>query len=140
MSTPGVTWRGASGKEYAYWVYPIQSLLDDVPGNFVCARLEDTGEWVPVYVGQTSRLRRCLRSAEERWCVRVGRATHIHVRIDHRDEAIRQAEVDDLVAGLGPFCNERLAREKDARIERADGVGAGSGAGVVDHSAIEPGL
>jgi hypothetical protein len=104
---PVVTWRGASGKEYAYGVHPIGSLLDDVSGNFVCARLEDTGEWVPVYVGQASRLRRWLRSAKERWCIRVGRATHIHVRINHRDMAVRQAEVDDLVAGLEPYWNER---------------------------------
>ena len=125
MSTPGVTWRGASGKEYAYWAYPIGSLLDDVPGNFVCAQQGNTGEWVPVYVGQASRLRRCLRSAKERWCVRIGRATHIHVRINHREETVRQAEVDDLVAGLEPTCNERLAREEAARSERADGMSKG---------------
>ena len=122
MSTPRMTWRGASGKGYRYWIFPIRGLLEDVPGDFIYARLRDSGEWVPVYIGQTSSLQHCLRSAEERSCVRGGWVTHIHARANHRGEAARKAEVCDLVARLKPYCNKELSREEAAGGEQADGL------------------
>ncbi len=102
------TWRGESGKQYDYWVYPINTTFKDEPGNYIYAKRNPAGVWQAVYIGQTSSLSQRLASHEkERSVIRNGGATHILAHLSTSALA-RRIEETDLIRSYRPPFNETL--------------------------------
>jgi hypothetical protein len=116
-------WEGASGKQYEYWVRPIYTLWKEMPGNFIYAKAKHiaSGDWEPLYIGQTRNLRQGLADSEKAAeAIRLG-ATYIHAHVSGEIEEERLAEVRDLVGKHQPPCNKGLQPETTAG--RATGQG-----------------
>lgn len=89
-------WTGASGTEYTFHVY---GLAPDVPsrlGNFIYAKRNAEGAWVPVYMGHGD-LATCCTDPGLLRCIAQKSATHLHLRLNSL-EADRAAELHDLLA------------------------------------------
>jgi hypothetical protein len=103
-----IRWRGESGKQYDYWVYPINTTFKDEPGNYIYAKRTPAGNWQAVYIGQTSSLSQRLASHEkEQSVIRDGRATHIFAHLSTSTLARRMEETDLIRYHRPPF-NETL--------------------------------
>jgi hypothetical protein len=103
-----VKWRGDSGKQYDYWVYPINTTFKDEPGNYIYAKRNAAGDWQAVYIGQTSSLSQRLASHEkERLVIHRGGATHILAHLSTSALA-RRIEEADLIRFYRPPFNETL--------------------------------
>jgi len=103
-----ITLQGGSGKQYRYWVYPINTTFKDQPGNYIYAKRDSAGRWQVVYIGQTSSLSQRLASHEkEDSIIRHGGATHILAHLS-RSALARTDEEVDLIRKYGPPFNERL--------------------------------
>ena len=96
-------WTGASGKKYRYSAFMFGTHFGPGAANVIFAREITRGQYVPIYVGQTSDLSEPFKDPALQ-CITENRATHIHVRFAGEDENLRIAEVEDLVAGLKPPC------------------------------------
>jgi hypothetical protein len=59
MLTPVVIYPGESGREYEYWIYPLDNDFADEPGNFGFALEWKPGRWEVLYFGQSDSLRDC---------------------------------------------------------------------------------
>jgi len=105
LPQPEIYWEGASGKTYAYWIYPIGTTFLDQPGNYIYARQSSPGRWVPAYVGQTASLADRLADHEKEGCALRHGASHIHCHTTPGGEAVRLAEESDLIAKWRPPCN-----------------------------------
>jgi hypothetical protein len=103
-----VKWRGESGKEYDYWVYPISTTFKDEPGNYIYAKRNSAGNWQAVYIGQTSSLSQRLASHEkEQSVIRHGGATHILAHLSTSPLG-RKMEETDLIRNYRPPFNDTL--------------------------------
>ncbi len=110
MNQADITWEGASGAKYGYWIRSFYTDWKELPGNYIYAKetAPDSGKWIAVYVGQTMNLRNRLAGHEkEAEAIRNG-ATHIHAHTSSSNESERVAEERDLIMKLNPPCNERL--------------------------------
>jgi len=105
---PSILWPGASGQNYEYWIFPIDSKLNEKPGNYIFAKETKPGHWSPCYIGQTKNLNQRLDDHEKEACVKRYGATHIHAHLTAGDESIREAEEGDLIQKWMPPCNEQL--------------------------------
>lgn len=98
---------------YRYFVHPAGTPLKEVDGNYIYAKKNAEGLWVPVYIGQGNLADRSdLTKHHKGACIRVKGATHIHAHIN-ADETERQAEEDDLLANYTQAykpvgCNEKI--------------------------------
>jgi hypothetical protein len=54
MSQPDIYWTGQSGRNYGYWIHPIEASFRKIAGNVIFARQSEAGEWEPVYIGQST--------------------------------------------------------------------------------------
>jgi hypothetical protein len=61
-----VTWPGASGKTYKYYVYRIGHKLKAEAGNYIFARVNQNNRWEPVYIGETDDLDTRVATHEKR--------------------------------------------------------------------------
>jgi predicted GIY-YIG superfamily endonuclease len=103
-----VKWRGESGKQYDYWVYPINTTFKDEPGNYIYAKRNPAGNWQAVYIGQTSSLSQRLATHEkEQSVIRHGGATHILAHLS-TSALTRRIEEADLIKSQRPPFNETL--------------------------------
>jgi len=51
-NVPTCEWAGASGTRYTYFVYALPaSFGPNQPGNYIYAKTDAAGKWVPVYIG-----------------------------------------------------------------------------------------
>lgn len=100
-------WPGASGKTYKYWYYPYGSALKAEPGNYIFAKQNAEGRWVPLYIGQTDDLKARVADHEKRKCALDNGCTHIHAHISSADEGIRLAEETDLRHNYSTPCNKQ---------------------------------
>lgn len=105
MTRPDIYWTGASGRTYGYWIHPIEVQFRKIAGNIVFAKQTETGEWVPVSIGQTRNFDEGLAVHEQEICAKRQGATHVHVHFSSPDEHVRKAEVADLIAKWRPVCN-----------------------------------
>ena len=106
MSDPGIyLWLGASGKRYRYAVYMFGTVFGPGPANYVFARETRPGHYVPVFIGQTDDLSEPFDNHLAMQCIRLNRATHIHVKLSTAPEEVRRAERSDLIAKWNPTCN-----------------------------------
>jgi hypothetical protein len=86
-----VNWPGKSGKRYTYTVFPLDQAWNDVPANYIFAKLTDRG-WSPVYFGESERLKTRHISHEKELCAKRNGATHIHA---HKSSAQKQERLDE---------------------------------------------
>lgn len=108
MSNPeSLVWRGESGTEYTYWLYPRGTNFDGkTPGNFIFAKQTSPGRFVPVYIGHSNDVNAGVSNPKKKGCIDLNGATHLHVHTSSADLFERIREVDDLVARWNPPCNE----------------------------------
>lgn len=110
LSSPEATWNweGQSGKEYHYHIYPLETVFEALPGNYIYAKHAADGRWVPVYIAQTRDLRQRLEGQVHlEDAVQYG-ATHLHAHYCSAGQAARCSEERDLILQWQPVCNERL--------------------------------
>ena len=108
MANQTQKWKGKSGTEYEYTVYPIDQGFKDVAGNYIFAKLVD-GRWTPVYIGQTSdlddRVGNWRTNHHKAACISSQGATHIHAHLSSNVEDERVVEEKDLINNYDPYCN-----------------------------------
>ena len=103
-----VTWHGKSKTAYHYSVYALDTNWNDTPGNYIFAKRNAQGAWVPLYMGETESLKNRLTplTSHEKWaCARQNGATHIHAHTSSNSATARRAEESDLIASYRPICN-----------------------------------
>lgn len=98
------TWKGASGKEYEYDIFPIKANWADKPGNYIFAREISPDQWQALYIGETISFIDELPYHDELSCIESNGATHVHARINPEGQA-RLDEEEDLRAGIETPCN-----------------------------------
>jgi hypothetical protein len=102
--TPTIHWPGQSGRTYLYYIHPIGTKMQAIGGNYIFAKTNAQGYWVPVYIGQTGNLDLRFDDHHKAGCVKRHAATHIHVH-GSANERDRLAEETDLVRKWSPLCN-----------------------------------
>ena len=99
-------WTGASGKEYMYKIYSVEGTTwNDVPGNYIFAKLSKPHTWKAIYIGETESLKDRIPNHNELPCIRCNKGTHVHAHIN-RDSQARLAEEKDLLAIHTILCND----------------------------------
>src|SRR5580704_9751550 len=78
---PKVTWNGASGISYGFWLHPIGTTYLALPGIYIFCNAASVSTWNSIYIGETDNFLRRLTNelaAHHRWdCIRAHGATHI---------------------------------------------------------------
>jgi predicted GIY-YIG superfamily endonuclease len=100
-------WPGVSGKTYTYHVYPFGTALKADAGNYIYAKLNQQGQWVPLYIGETEDLDHRVATHEKRDCVRQNGVTHIHAHLTAGGLAARLAEETDIRKNFDSPCNDQ---------------------------------
>jgi hypothetical protein len=91
------TWTGASGKNYTYYIWPRHPNIDaGQMGNYIYAKKNSEGRWVPVYIGQGDLSVRSTKDHHRTECIDKKGATHIHMHLNSR-EPDRLSEERDLL-------------------------------------------
>ena len=105
--TRTISWAGLSGQSYKYWIYPIGTSFNALPGNYIYTRETQPDTFVPIYIGETENLaERTLSTHHKRDCINRNGATHIHVHESSNSVYTRRAEEKDLVERWNPCCND----------------------------------
>jgi hypothetical protein len=100
-----IMWPGSSGKKYKYLIYHINTLFEDLPGNYIFAKETSIGRWIPIYIGETDSLHDRLSNHEKMPCIKHHGGTHVHIHTSSVDEESRRAEESELIANWNPPCN-----------------------------------
>ncbi len=98
------TWMGASGKEYLYDIYPINTDWNDVSGNYIFAKEPSPHKWQAVYIGETESFKDRLPTHNELPCIKRNGGTHVHTHTNSNSRA-RLDEEKDLLANNTTPCN-----------------------------------
>jgi hypothetical protein len=106
--SPYVLWTGQSGKHYQYEILPIDASFRALPGNYIYARQEEDGTWVPIYIAQTRDLHQRLEGHVRTDDAIASGATHLHAHYDTAGQAARCSEEHDLIVRWQPVCNEKV--------------------------------
>lgn len=94
--TEKVTWNGASGTQYTYYVKKLPySCNPNQDGNYIFTKVVNN-MWIPIYIGQGD-LNSRINDDVHNPCARGKGATHVHVQINGRKED-REKEESDLLA------------------------------------------
>ncbi len=101
-----VSWPGQSGKVYQYEVYSLDTSFQPLPGNYIYAKQEEDGSWVPIYVAQTRDLHQRLEGHVRVDDAVANGATHLHAHYCSAGQAARCTEEHDLILRWQPVCNE----------------------------------
>jgi hypothetical protein len=92
------TWVGKSGTRYTYYVYPRHPNLNEgQDGNYIYAKKNSDGRWVPVYMGEGDLAKRATSDHHRIRCIDSKGATHVHLHLNAKKED-RRAEEQDLLA------------------------------------------
>jgi predicted GIY-YIG superfamily endonuclease len=100
-------WPGTSGKTYSYHIYPFGTGLRAEAGNYIYAKQNQQGLWVPLYIGETDDLDHRVATHEKRECVRRNGVTHIHAHLTPGDRSIRLNEETDIRNNFATTCNNQ---------------------------------
>ena len=103
-----VNWRGESGKEYLYEIFPMDTPFRPLPGNFIYARQTEDGGWVPIYIAQTRDLHQRLEGHVRVEDAVGNGATHLHAHYCSVGQAGRCSEERDLLLRWQPVCNDEI--------------------------------
>lgn len=94
-----VTWVGASGTPYIYYVYNANGDIPANLGNYIYARKEGSN-WLPVYIGHGD-LSICAGDKPDLMkCIELKGAAYIHLRCNSRLHD-RSVETEDLLLRFG---------------------------------------
>jgi hypothetical protein len=108
---PTCTWTGASGNKYIYEIHARHpALMPNEPGNYIYAKLDEHGRWVPICIGQGDLAQRAATDPRRVECIDAKGATHVHLHVKY-DRGDRLAEEKDLLvnfpqAYIPDGCNE----------------------------------
>lgn len=108
---PTCDWTGKSGSVYHHWIYALPAHFDpNQSGNYIYAKRDSQGYWVPVYIGQGDLNDRATNH-HQATCIRQEGATHFHCH-KSATERDRLTEEADLLANYTQAyqpsgCNER---------------------------------
>lgn len=109
---PTCKWEGGSGEYYTYYVWKLPANFDSgQDGNYIFAKKNSEGLWVPIYIGQGD-LRERAKNHHKAECIKRKGATHIHVHLNKVEEN-RLSEESDLLKvysnAYSPYgCNEKI--------------------------------
>jgi hypothetical protein len=88
-------WTGATGSKYTYYVYERHpSFNAGQDGNYVYAKKNGEGKWVPVYFGEGDLSKRATTDHHRIVCIGAKQATHVHVHLNAAKDARRAEETD----------------------------------------------
>ena len=92
-------WVGRSGLCYTYTVMELPCAVHaGQTGNFIFARKDSGGRWIPIYIGHGDLATACSPINNDQWdSILTRRATHIHCHLNESQEA-REQEQKDLLA------------------------------------------
>ena len=112
MKTSTCVWVGASGRQYSFSVFALPvSLNAGQAGNYIYTRLNQSGQWVPIYIGE-GELNDRANNHHQAACLRAKGATHFHCHLNSVQQARRVEEMDLLARYTNAYapngCNERL--------------------------------
>ncbi len=102
--TNTIDWQGRSGRTYRYWVHQLPPNFKPESGNYIFAKRDTYGRWVPVYIGQTEDLSDRFADHHASACIDRNGATHIHAHTNG-DKNARVYEERDLIENYNPVCN-----------------------------------
>ncbi len=105
MSQPEIYWAGYSGREYGYYIYPMDASFRKIAGNVIFAKQDEAGEWLPLYIGETRNFDEGFADPEMIACAKEKGATHVHTHFNSPSHDLREAERDDLIEKWKPTCN-----------------------------------
>ncbi len=100
------SWLGQSGKEYQYEIFPLDSVFQSLPGNFIYAGQAEDGSWIPLYIAQTRNLNQRLEGHVSLADAVQNGATRIHAHYDTAGQAARCSEERDLMLRWQPMLND----------------------------------
>jgi len=106
-------WTGASGTKYTFYVYPRHPrIIAGQMGNYIYAKIDQTSNWQPIYIGQGDISVRCTKSPYPIECINSKGATHVHLKVTRGPEIVRKYQERDLLAthpeAYAPTgCNQR---------------------------------
>lgn len=103
-----MNWRGQSGKEYGYDVYPLESSFQPLPGNYIYVKQAEDGTWIPIYIAQTRDMHQRLEGHVRMDDAVHNGATHIHAHYCSAGQAARCSEERDLILQYQPVCNDPI--------------------------------
>ena len=106
MGEPDIRWRGESGRNYGYWIHPVDKKFRKIAGNIIFAKQDDQGEWIPLYVEETRNFDAGMGRKEKVQCALKNGATHAHVHFSSPSWQKRDAEKEDIIAKWDPVCNK----------------------------------
>ena len=112
MTARTCKWIGASGAEYVHYVYALPATFDpSQDGNYVYAKTNAEGLWVPIYIGEGDLATRASASHHQAACIKRKVATHFHCHLNPDERARRHEEVDLLGRYSNAYqpggCNEK---------------------------------
>jgi hypothetical protein len=120
-------WLGESGLVYTYRVVKLPCKLQTgQEGNYVFAKKNPEGKWVPVYVDHGDLSIACTHYNPQWECILNRGATHFHCHLTTEKQA-RQDEQDDLLAryknAYFPYgCNKLTASKPAAQDSSLTGL------------------
>jgi hypothetical protein len=130
MDLDSVSFTGASGASYAYYVPREGRSWLPEPANFLFARSTPRG-WRIYFVGEADNLAQAL-TGHERWreAVQSYGVTHALTHLSAADGVARRREAADLIAAYSPAMNAPRRPIQPMRLEvpeeaRLDHAGAG---------------
>jgi hypothetical protein len=89
------TWIGKSGTKYTYYVYPRHPVINEgQDGNYIYAKKNSDGLWVPIYIGEGALSKRATPDHHRIDCIDKKGATHVHLRLNANKETRRAEEID----------------------------------------------
>ena len=100
-----INWIGKSGILFKYWVYPLETIFDRGPINFIFAEETKPGLLKPIYIGETENLSEHTDIHNKKSCVEQNGATHIAAHKGSTSDRVRLAEKFDLIDNYNPKCN-----------------------------------
>ncbi len=91
-------WIGKSGTKYTHYIYPRHPVINEgQDGNYIYAKKNRDGLWVPVYIGQGELSKRATTDHHRIRCIDSKGATHVQLHLNAKKED-RLAEEQDLLA------------------------------------------
>lgn len=110
---PKQVWTGAGGAEYTFFVYALPANPNPgQDGNYIYTKLNASGQWVPIYIGEGDLGERSGPGHHKAACIRQKGATHFHCHLNSDATARRQEETDLLARYTNAYepsgCNGRV--------------------------------
>lgn len=109
--TKSITWGGASGAKYEFYIFELPVSLDDEQdGNYIWAKIVNN-KWVAIYIGEGDLGKRS-KNHHKADCINRKGATHFLCHKNNKNQD-RLDEEDDLLEAWGEEayapkgCNEK---------------------------------